>query len=275
MEPTRIVLLTFGPADTTHYQAAHALLSTLARRAGRQCEAVVVTDQPQRYRWFADLVRLVAIDADQLRRWQGAHAFFWRVKIEALRLVASQGPGHVVYLDSDVQCRADLGGLLARLDAGSACMHQPEVAIAAMRRRGNRPFRDALLSGSWRSFALGPGAQMWNAGVIGIPGQRLALIDSALAICDELLAAGIGHTLVEQFAFSAALAAADLQPAQPWFDHYWGNKPAFHAAIAGRLAGHCLAATSAAAVIAGGVPPIELPVSVRRRWWNRWCARFA
>jgi hypothetical protein len=67
---------------------------------------------------------------------------------------------------------------------------------------------------------------MWNAGVIGIPAAHGAeIIEKTLQICDDMLRIDVTRRLIEQYAFSVALAnITTLKEAQNQIGHYWSNK---------------------------------------------------
>jgi hypothetical protein len=268
--PVRYVFFTVGPALEHHLQAWWAVATLRAHGAE---DIGVVTDQPQRY---ADLgIRTWTVDADTIRAWRGPADYFWRVKIAAVRLAAADAPGPVCYLDTDVAAYAPLAGLAARLEAGACLMHVRERVLGRSPRSTHRRLFRAVRGTVCGGVAVTDDAELWNAGIIGLPAGSLPRIDRCLAACDDLYARSGGVWLCEQFAWVLALGQRHLEPAAPWLRHYWGNKPAWQRAIAERLA---------EALVAGGpqhlttlvrTRPIDLPEQVRRRWWHRLAARIA
>ena len=119
---------------------------------------------------------------------------------------------------------------------------------------------------------------MWNSGVIALPASALPLVERALALYDELGAAGIRHFATEQLVESLVFArAARLRAADRWFAHYWGNKDGYDVEIARRLADAFIEGLSVKdAAERYRECPIDLPVEVRptrqhklRRWLTR------
>ncbi len=267
--PTRFVLFAFGEELAAYTQAHLALLTTMAN-APAGCEFVVVTTHPRHFHWFDGRLRLVVIDNAQLTAWKGPSGFFWRTKIEAIRHAAALGPAHIVYLDSDVLATAPLADLCAGLAQGRVYMHQREFTLGGTRRRGHRPLRQ-LIPRTHVGTTVSLDTEMWNAGVVAVGAAQHGLLDRALALCDSFIADG-QHTLHEQFAFSVALAGTGaLHAAEPWILHYWGNKPGFQEAINAQLAAIWIRQLNVDQAIAFvQANPIRRPVSVRRRWWNRW-----
>jgi hypothetical protein len=116
---------------------------------------------------------------------------------------------------------------------------------------------------------------MWNSGVIAAPAADRALLDEAIALYDEMGQRGFRHFAAEQLAEGLVFGRTGrLRAAEPWFAHYWGNKAAYDAEIARRLAEAFLDGLSVNdAADAYASRPIDLPVEVRatrsqklRRW---------
>ena len=279
MSRLRFVLLTFGDRIETHWQAHHCLLTTMAY-APAGSEYVVVSDRGDHYRWFGERVRILAVDAPQLAQWKGAHGFFWRVKLEAVLAAArldGAGSAHTCYLDSDILCRAPLDDLAAALAAGDVFMHLQESVFAHARRSSHRSLRDHLLGKAIAGLPITGANAMWNAGVVAVGAGQVALLERALALCDAIITAEYTHRLAEQFAFSAALQSSGrLRPAEPWFDHYWDNKPGFQQSITEQLATFLVRGMGVDEAVAFvRAQPIRRRLSVRRRWYNRVFARLA
>lgn len=273
--PTRYVLFVFGDQLANHCQAWLALLTTMAH-AGQPSEFVVLTDRPAYYAWFGARVATVLVSEATMRGWKGGSGFFWRMKIEAVRLAAGLGPAHLVYLDSDILARQPLAPLSAALAGGAVFMHEREFTLGISRRRGHRELARLLVGTTAAGAVVGADSAMWNAGVVAVGAGQLGLIDQALARCDDFCRSGT-HTLLEQIAFSITLSATGrLAPASAWFDHYWGNKPGFQRSITAQLAEmrvRSLGVDEAIAFVAA--QPIRRPLMVRRRWWSRYFAGLA
>ena len=279
MSRLRIVLLTFGDHIETHWQAHHCLLTTMAQ-APTDTEYVLVTDRANHYRWFGDRVRFLSVDAGKLATWKGAHGFFWRVKLEAVLAAARLDgavPAHTCYLDSDILCRQPLADFVAALAAGDTFMHLQESVFAHARRSSHRTLRDHLVGKAIAGLPITGDHAMWNAGVVAVGAGQVELLARALALCDAIITADYTHRLAEQFAFSAALQSSGrLRPAEPWFDHYWGNKPGFQQSITEQLATFLVRGMGVDQAVAHvRAHPIQRPLIVRRRWYNRLFAPLA
>lgn len=116
---------------------------------------------------------------------------------------------------------------------------------------------------------------MWNSGVIGLSAADRPLLDQAIALYDQMGERGFRHFAAEQLAEGLVFSRTGrLRAAEPWFDHYWGNRAGYDAVIARRLSDAFLEGLSVKAAAAGYArAPIQLPVEVRatraeklRRW---------
>lgn len=262
----RFVTLCTGDVPEYHTRAWMWLLTTMAH-APADSEYVVCTDQPSRYAWFGPRVRCVVPDAS----WSGPQRYFWRHKIMAFRSAAAMGPADVVYVDCDMAARSGFDDLVAALAAGDTFLHEFEYILSRRGRSGDRKLWRQLDGRSAGGLAIRDPAPMWNAGLIGIGAAKLGLADQVLAMTDELTAAGVKGTLVEQLCWSLRLSAdGRLRDAGAWYDHYWGNKPGWDEAINARLSRILVEGRDLAGAIAlVRAEPIRRPLLVRRRWWNK------
>ena len=228
-----LLYLVFGTNVRNHFQAYFSILTFLRHRTGLGT-ITVVTDAPDFYRHLADYVRVLPVQEELLREWKGEFDFFWRIKIKALELVASQFPDEpLLYLDSDTFLHGSFDALQAALAAGKAFMHEPEGTLSALGSKTERRMWQQVAGKPFGAVPITERHAMWNAGVVGIPAQGAAeAIALALRICDDLSRAGVTPRLIEQFALSVALQERfDLQAALPYIGHYWSNKTEWNEAI--------------------------------------------
>jgi hypothetical protein len=269
MSLVRYVTLAYGGrADV--YRQSLMLLTSLVAHAPDPFELVVATDRPECYVWFGTRVEIEYLDAARLEAWRGPRPFSMRQKLELARLASEVDrkprAAAMVLLDADVIARRSLHDFVERLVAGRLFMHRKEYVLSESRRRGNREL--------WASLRRVPAAiatdfrrddAMWNSGVLAVPAADRELLDSALAMYDALGDSGVRHFATEQLVEGVVLGRTGrLEPADPWFTHYWGNKPGYDAEIARRLADafvEGLTVTEAAARFRES--PIDLPVEVR------------
>ena len=249
-----LLYFVFGPALHNHLQANFAILSWLAHGDGTVDRIVVLTDAPEFYRFVTDdRVVIKTTDRAQLDEWEGPHQFFWRVKIKAIEAVAAEYPGsHVFYQDADTFCFNDPARLRALLDEGRNLMHAREGKLSELPTSTERKMWRQSKGQTFGGVTITPEHNMWNAGVVAVAAQNIAtVIPLALAICDEMCAAGVTRRLVEQFALSAALGAEQpVLPANGTVGHYWGNKEGWNPLINAFFLRHQLAGTSYADQVA-------------------------
>ena len=231
---TRYVTVAYGAGEAVYRQASMLLLSLIAF-APHPRELVVVTDHPDRFAWFEDLVAMWPVRSDQVSAWQGPDPFSMRAKLEIARAVAPASGGLMV-LDADTVAVADLGPIIAALADGTLFMHKREYELGRSARRGNRALWDELRGRTFAGWRFQPDDAMWNSGVIGLHSSDVSLLSQALTLYDAMAAAGIRHFATEQLVVGLVLGRTGrLQEAQPWFTHYWGNKARFEGEIARRL----------------------------------------
>ncbi len=229
-----LLYFVFGTATHNHLQANFAILSWLAHG---DCidRIVVLTDAPEFYRFIDDeRVVLETTNRAQLDEWEGPHKFFWRVKIKAIEAVAAKYPdSHVFYQDADTFCFNDPQRLKDLLDAGNNLMHAREGALAELPTSTERKMWKQAKGNTFGGVTINANHNMWNAGVVAIAADQIpAVVATALAICDDMCAAGVTRRLVEQFALSVALGTTQpVLPANGTVGHYWGNKEGWNPLI--------------------------------------------
>jgi hypothetical protein len=248
----RFGVLAYGARDTLHVEAFGALLSILAH-APADAETVILTDQPERYAWFADLVTVNALSAETLHAWQGQGRDRYRPKIEALRYLAAPRDAHIVLVDTDTLARRELETLVDRLHAGAFLLHTREYALSAPTHKRDRSLTRDVLGRSWNGITAKPDTAMWNGGVIGCSRRHLEVLDQLPGVFDALRE-GCQHFAVEQLTYSVVFAdAGTIEEASPWFDHYWANRAFFQKAIERDLL----------ATFTAHVPPAEAAARLR------------
>ena len=218
-----IFYIIFGD-KTIHHVQAYLSIRSLQKQLGAGDRITVVTTTPQYYR--AAGTDVIAIDDDRVREWEGPHQFFWRVKLKAIEAMALRCPAdHLMHLDTDTFLHGSLAELKGKLDAGGGLMHADEGHPSQMMSRALRMWQ-RVGGRTYAGITLGPQHNMWNAGVVAIPRDKLREVaETALALCDAMLDDGAEPVVVEQYALSIALhEKAGLAAAEPFIGHYWGNK---------------------------------------------------
>ena len=254
-EPLHLVYVYFGSRVDHIRQIRLSIASWVERSDVRLCIHLVTDQIVQMESYLTQLkeanpevlmqIYLHAIPNDTLTRWKGKHAFMWRVKMKALEYVQKQFPTiPFLYLDGDTYLRHSASTLLAKLNAGIPLMHLNEGPLSKKpskterlmwkKMKGDRVWSTAKsetqVPGADNGFAIVGETCMWNAGLIGLPAVSAAtLIEQSIDLCDVWLDAKIRPRLLEQFAFSVALAATGrLEAADDQVGHYWSNKEAFN-----------------------------------------------
>ena len=276
----RYATLAYGKHDAVYREASMLVVSLLAH-APPPFEIVVVTDRPDRFAWFADVVKVRVLTPGELRDWMGPEPFSMRQKIEAARAVMPRD-GALAFLDADVVALGDLSPFVAALGAGSLVMHKREFELGASTRAGNRKLWCELEPCTFGDWRFGPSDAMWNSGVMALLARDAALLRDALALYDAMGEAGVRHFATEQLAVGLVLGRTGrLRPAEQWFLHYWGNKANFDQEIARRVdQWQRRRIPPASAAESWRTDPIRLPAEVRpgktekiRRWFRRQVSR--
>jgi hypothetical protein len=231
---TRFGVLAYGSLDRLHEESYAALL-TIQAYAPSGSRFVVMTDQPERYRWFEDSVTIESLSAARLREWRGPTDDRYRPKIEALRLLARERDAHVVLADADTLARRDLTPLVTRLDQAALFLHRREYLLSAPPHRGDRALRHEILGRTWDGITPTARTAMWNGGIVAAGRVHAGVFDRVAEVFDRMRLASC-HFAIEQLAYSVVFEAyGTIEEAAPWFDHYWANRMFFGRAIERQL----------------------------------------
>lgn len=272
----RYVTLAYGDAPEIYRQSVMLLVSLVAY-APEPYELVVATDRPELFVWFGTRVEIAYLDAALLEGWRGADPFSMRQKLLLMR-TAWPDAGAIALLDADVLAREQLTPFVERLLAGDLFMHKREYDFGSSRRGGNRELWEQLRGRRFGGWEVREGDAMWNSGVLAAPASDRPLFDRALQLYDDMASAGIRHFATEQLVEGVVLGRTErLRAADPWFVHYWGNKPGYDAEISRRLADAFIQGLSVKeAAVRYREQPIDLPAEVRptrvdkiARWLNK------
>jgi hypothetical protein len=260
----RYVTLAYGDAPGVYRQSLMLLVSLVAH-APDPYEVIVATDRPERYVWFGTRIEIEYVDPTLLEAWKGSDPFSMRQKLALLRS-AWPDQGYIVLLDADVLVRRSLTPFVTALGEGRLFMHKREYQFGRTRRVGNRRLWHSLRGRTFGTWTITADDAMWNSGLIGLGARDRSLIDEAMQLYDAMGAAGVRHFATEQLVEGVVLGRTGrLEPAEAWFAHYWGNRSAYDAEIARRLADAFVEGLSVKEAAARyRERPIDLPVEVRR-----------
>jgi hypothetical protein len=172
-------------------------------------------------------VTTISVTEDDIKHWRGRHDFFWRVKIEVLRMIARQSPGKpMMYLDGDTFLYGSLADIKRLLAQNRGLMHKDEGCPGDMKDKSLKMWQ-TIQGRTYGGITIEMHHHMWNAGVVAIPGVLTEKVtDLALAICDGMLDDDAEPVVIEQYALSIALSESVQQmvEAKQWIGHYWHNK---------------------------------------------------
>jgi hypothetical protein len=221
-----ILFIVFGK-DTQHYLQSNFSIYTFLAQKKETTTINIITDRPEMYSSIANEVNLITIEESILKEWRGEFDFFWRIKIKAIQHLWEKFKNqHILYLDSDTFLFGDFSVLLNQLDNGNAFMHLCEGEWKTLKSKTEKKMWRQINNHTYGGITITAKYPMWNAGAIGIPSTHgAAIIEKTLQICDDMLRADVTRRLIEQYAFSAALAnTTKLIEAQNQIGHYWSNK---------------------------------------------------
>ncbi|MEH3087606.1 MAG: hypothetical protein PGN26_13980 [Xylophilus ampelinus] len=276
-------------ADWFCDEAAYSMLSFWRRHGESLAAVLVATDRPE---YFARLlgadapVRYVRLDAPRLAAWRGADGYVHRIKPLALAHAAAQagaGAGDaVLFADSDTVFDGDVAPVFAAIarDEG-VWLHAREGTIASGRRltrsqaKLHRAARrhDFMVDGApWR---LPPELPLWNSGLIGVRGDRLADLARATVAAIDAIRPRLAIPTVEQIALSAVLArrGTPIHALERSVFHYYNFKEfrddlaRFFAALDGRSRADKQARLDAIAPALRGAP--KAAFMAQPKWWRQ------
>ncbi len=189
--------------------------------ASGDCSVLVGTDSPE---VFENLpVEVWPITRADVIDWKADIGFIHRTKPVFMQLVASRFPNHnLLYFDADTALKRPLSELLQQLNTGKCLMHATEGKVGSATKPVYKQVRSAISSGILKQQGL-EDAEMFNAGVVGIPKDAVGLIEKVITDLDEAYPKLKIH-IVEQMLFSyylsSSVGVADVS-AQVY--HWWGK----------------------------------------------------
>ena len=220
-----IVYFIVGNSTVIHMQVAFSIRTFLTQMTADN-NIYVVTETPLMYEGLPHVTTIPILQED-IKRWKGKHDFFWRVKIEVLRMIAQKSPDKpMIYLDGDTYLYGSLYEIKARLKQGHGMMHLDEGCPGDMKQKSLMMWQ-TVNGRSYGGVTIGRQHHMWNAGVVAIPAELVVKVtDLALSICDGMLDDGSEPVVVEQYALSIALceSVVQMEEARLWIGHYWHYK---------------------------------------------------
>lgn len=221
-----VLYLAFGLNQHIHHQVAFSAITILSWN-NPNIEVIIFTDVPKFYQLLQGRVKLRVPKPATLADWKGPYNYFFRVKIKALQEILKESSAHhLLYLDGDTFCFGDPAKLVKLLENGNHLMHAREGKLGTLPTKTEQRMWKMCSGRSFGGVRVTEQSTMYNAGVIGLHREKAAVAaECALAVCDDLLKAEVPERLVEQLAFSLALAEyGGVKAANHSIGHYWGNK---------------------------------------------------
>ncbi|HQC06143.1 MAG TPA: hypothetical protein PK067_03870 [Kaistella chaponensis] len=227
-----IVYFVFGN-NMEHYQQVYFSIYTAFACKNNEDRIIVITEEPTLFNSFDDHIKIIPINRDVIKEWEGKYHFFWRVKIKALQLIAQKYPlDSILYLDGDTFFYENMNILREGLKNGQNFMHLKEGKLSELSSKTEKLMWQQMKGKSYHHIKIDENAAMWNAGLIGISTQHFDCLELTLGINDAMCADHVTRRLIEQFAFSLGLNEySTLQPADQIVGHYWGNKTQWNTII--------------------------------------------
>jgi len=217
-EVTNFLYVLFGDYEPFYAEAAYSI-GTLRRHMDPASSRILVfTDNPERIRSWP--VTGVSI-AEEVNAMKGASGFNFRVKLCCILKCLEDYPGDTVYLDSDTFFKKSPDTWKARWKSDCALMHRRDSLAL-----DDSPFKGLQLRlPDGRDYRYGPESCMFNGGVIGLHRADVAIIKTALVLCDAHLQRAGKHHICEQLAISEALriSGRKILETDDVITHYYRN----------------------------------------------------
>ncbi|CAN5786704.1 hypothetical protein BH11BAC3_BH11BAC3_45610 [soil metagenome] len=221
-----LLYMAFGPNAQIHLQTSFSIYSFLTPQQGIST-VNIITDNDYFYNHFGNRVNIIKITSEELKSWEGAYHFFWRIKIKAIEKVCSLYKGQpVLYLDCDTFLYGDLATMQSALQRGVGLMHENEGPLSLKKNKTQKRMWQEIKGKSFAGISIQTGGEMWNSGVVGLPNNKGGKdCEQLLALCDEMCSAGVTRYFIEQYALSVGLKEIyGLEEAKPAVIHYWSVK---------------------------------------------------
>ena len=193
----------YGEDEIFRAEAAYSIGSLLRKTDPARTRIVLFTDDPARVRSLPVVCESIA---DEIQAMRGPSGFGYRIKLCCILKCAKKFPGNIIYLDCDTIVKGPIHDVAAGLGNRQALMYKQERL--ADRFPEFYGFKMKLPDGA--EYRYGPESCMFNAGVIGFHSNNAKAFETALAICDALLADGRRNHICEQFAVTEAFRIAGL-----------------------------------------------------------------
>lgn len=210
-----ILYVAYG-ADCYVHEAAFSILSLWRQADAADYAVTVVTDRAallERLLGCADRTRVLALDAEQVRLWQGQLGYVHRAKPLAIQWATRQVAAPqdmLLYVDSDTVFTRNPAPLFDAVDAGRVVLNELEGGVASSRhqtRSHGKLYRAScahLFQIRGRRRHLAPDTGLWNSGVLGFRPTMADVFDETVALIDDMYPV-VSINTIEQVALSVVL----------------------------------------------------------------------
>jgi hypothetical protein len=234
----KIVIHTFGTNNNFYSQSTFLILNLLQN--SKEIDSInVVTDHPDYYKKLEQYINIITVDENTINLWKGEYGFVFRVKLKAIELVLRDNENNepVLYLDTDTFIYRGFNELKKILSAGKGIMHINEGKLSECPTMSGLRMWKRIRNKAFGGNTITENDSMWNAGVIGLPGDKCnQIIETSIKMVDDMCSKIPLNFLIEQFCVSVALQRmVDVEAASGCIGHYWGNRDSWNNLISSFL----------------------------------------
>ncbi|HTF81764.1 MAG TPA: hypothetical protein VL947_08565 [Cytophagales bacterium] len=226
-----LVYLTYGKKEII-FECLYSILSLFKvdKNVDETLKITVYTDHPELFSIFpAGKIRLVSIDAEDLKKYKGPYDFVFRPKIEALIAASHELEGKILYCDSDIYFLKSPQVLFEKIthDSYLMCNYEEEVGENPKSNVSKRYIGFLKKEHNFlqqNDIHIHPHTPMWNAGVLGLYAQDRKKLEEVLFVTDTICSKFYSH-ITEQLAFSYCFAKNHhIHVCEDVVFHYWNFK---------------------------------------------------
>lgn len=223
----KIVIHAFGTINNFYSQSTFLILNLLQHR--EETDSInVVTDHPEYYKKLEQYINIMTVDESTINLWKGEAGFVFRVKLKAIEQILKENNNDqpVLYLDTDTFIYRGYKELKKILSSGKGIMHINEGKLSECPTMSGLRMWKRIKNQTFGGVLITENDSMWNAGVIGLPGNKAReIIDNSIKMVDDMCSRIPVNFLIEQFCVSVALQRmVDVEAASGCIGHYWGNR---------------------------------------------------
>ncbi len=230
-----IIFVSFGK-KSIHFQNLFSILSACyyIDKHDLKINILLFTDNSDFFSSWLNRFHFVDyffLSTSVLKEWKGQYDYVFRIKIKSIMHALTSVGGKVLYLDGDTFFMQRPDKLFELIKENSTLMYLKEGIISDAEKTNWQCIRDHMkknvFSFNNAKFVFPLETEMWNAGVIGIGFQNIALVNSVLDLTDEYCSqVSMNKYHQDQMMFSFVFQNnTKLNPADDYIFHYcYGNR---------------------------------------------------